>query len=113
VEVNLQLIKLIVIVFFFFFVIFFNEEGEAELIERVGHLKTALVEKLKPWMEGRVTDFEAAVKVEVEELRKESYGAEILQHVGYIYVNEARQHLKGFLGLKCRFFQNIRIFFSY
>merc|ERR1712137_586003 len=36
---------------------------------------------------------------EAEDLRNESYGSELLHHLGYIYENEARQHLRGFLGL--------------
>jgi hypothetical protein len=55
------------------------------LVERVAHLKKALVEKLKPWMEGRVSDFETEIRAEVAELRAESYGAEILQHVRVLY----------------------------
>lgn len=37
--------------------------------------------KLKPWMEGDAKGFAAAILAEAEELKAESYGAELLQHV--------------------------------
>ena len=43
--------------------------------------------------------FKQAVADEAATLREESYGWEFLRHVGYIYENEAKQHLGGFLGI--------------
>merc|ERR1712137_351955 len=78
-----------------------EKESEAEKAqkERVEFLKTELISKLKPWMEGNVKVFADSILAEAEELRNESYGAELLRHLGYIYENEAKQHLRGFLGL--------------
>jgi len=75
------------------------EEYTAANKERVEMLKQKLITKLRPWMEGDAQGFANSVVEEANELKKESYGAELLAHIGYIYENEAKQHLKGFLGL--------------
>jgi len=75
------------------------EAYEAANKERVEKLKNQLIEKLRPWMEGNAKGFTESILAEAAELKNESYGAELLQHIGYIYENEARQHLKGFLGI--------------
>merc|ERR1712137_1737 len=76
-----------------------EKEAEKAQKERVEFLKAELIEKLKPWMEGNAKAFADSILAEAEDLRNESYGSELLHHLGYIYENEARQHLRGFLGL--------------
>merc|ERR1712137_819145 len=76
-----------------------EKEAEKAQKERVEFLKAELIEKLKPWMEGNAKAFADSILAEAEDLRNESYGSGLLHHLGYIYENEARQHLRGFLGL--------------
>ena len=56
-------------------------EFEAANKERVEMLKNQLIQKLKPWMEGNAKEFADSIIAEAEELKQESYGAELLQHV--------------------------------
>eukprot|EP01095_Lingulamoeba_sp_RSL-Kostka_P007934 TRINITY_DN2590_c0_g3_i2.p1 TRINITY_DN2590_c0_g3~~TRINITY_DN2590_c0_g3_i2.p1 ORF type:complete len:238 (-),score=98.85 TRINITY_DN2590_c0_g3_i2:38-751(-) len=65
--------------------------------EQVKQLKEALEERLSLWMQGRAEKFKTKVREEAEELQKESFGIELLHHIGNIYENEANQHNKGFL----------------
>jgi len=76
-----------------------EQEAEKAQKERVEFLKAELITKLKPWMEGNAKLFADSILAEAEELRNESYGAELLHHLGYIYENEAKQHMRGFLGI--------------
>eukprot|EP01094_Clydonella_sp_ATCC50884_P016670 TRINITY_DN2775_c0_g1_i2.p1 TRINITY_DN2775_c0_g1~~TRINITY_DN2775_c0_g1_i2.p1 ORF type:complete len:300 (-),score=56.92 TRINITY_DN2775_c0_g1_i2:257-1156(-) len=62
------------------------------------NLVVALRQRLRPFIKGNVAGFKKVAKAEAEKLRHESYGAEILRHVGYIYKSEAKKHLGGFKG---------------
>lgn len=57
------------------------EEYTAANKERVEMLKQKLITKLRPWMEGDAQGFANSVVEEANELKKESYGAELLAHV--------------------------------
>eukprot|EP01094_Clydonella_sp_ATCC50884_P016669 TRINITY_DN2775_c0_g1_i1.p1 TRINITY_DN2775_c0_g1~~TRINITY_DN2775_c0_g1_i1.p1 ORF type:complete len:305 (-),score=72.21 TRINITY_DN2775_c0_g1_i1:257-1171(-) len=81
---------------------FFSEESDEDMLaafdKRRINLVVALRQRLRPFIKGNVAGFKKVAKAEAEKLRHESYGAEILRHVGYIYKSEAKKHLGGFKG---------------
>lgn len=61
-------------------------------------LAANLTKRLDLHAEGKIKEFEESAKKEVEELKEEQHGVELLHHIGYVYEQEARQHLGGLFG---------------
>jgi len=74
-----------------------EQQQEAQQ-KRLVDLTVALMRRLESYMNGDVNAFTAAAVREAETLKKESYGLELLHHIGYIYENEGRQFLGGLFG---------------
>lgn len=72
---------------------------DSAMNERVDSLVTEILKRLEPFMEGDKETFVANARKEAEDLKTESFGSELLRLVGYAYENEAKKHLKGFLGI--------------
>lgn len=91
------------------------EEKDIILAERVGKLAEKLKFKLESFMNGQVLErtyasnfeqvkeFEASIKKEVDELKTEPNGIDLLHAIGYIYEQEATQHLGGVFGFFSEF----------
>eukprot|EP00535_Pseudo-nitzschia_heimii_P002797 CAMPEP_0197184684 /NCGR_PEP_ID=MMETSP1423-20130617/10317_1 /TAXON_ID=476441 /ORGANISM="Pseudo-nitzschia heimii, Strain UNC1101" /LENGTH=545 /DNA_ID=CAMNT_0042635561 /DNA_START=29 /DNA_END=1666 /DNA_ORIENTATION=+ len=60
---------------------------------RCSRLAITLAMRIKPWVENNVEEMEGAWKVQVEELKKTSYGWELLQVIGMAYNLAAVQFL--------------------
>jgi curved DNA-binding protein CbpA len=74
-----------------------SDPGEQEL-HRIITLREQLLAKLQPYLEDKEEEFREAILSQAEELKKEDRGAELLYHVGYVYKQEAKQHLGGLSG---------------
>jgi len=73
--------------------------------ERVITLAAHLIRRLDLFVQGNVKEFEASVKGEISNLRNETHGVELLHHIGYIYEQEAKQHMGGISGLAEQLFE--------
>lgn len=60
---------------------------------RCSRLAITLAKRIKPWVENNVEEMEGAWKVQAEELKKTSYGWELLQVIGMAYNLAAVQFL--------------------
>lgn len=74
-----------------------SDPGEQEA-HRIITLRAQLLAKLEPYLEGNEEDFKQSITTQAEELKAEERGAELLYHVGYVYRQEAKQHLGGLGG---------------
>jgi len=61
-------------------------------------LSEFLNKKLELYMEGKKEDFAASIQTSANELKSEERGAQLLFAVGYVYAQEAKQHLGGIGG---------------
>jgi len=68
------------------------------MICRVIDLSDKLLVRLKPWLDGKHDQFRKETTDLAEELKAQDHGPDLLEHIGYVYSQEARQHLGGFLG---------------
>jgi len=82
-----------------------SPEKEAELLEkknkRKDKLVSALLPKIEPFVSGGKAgqeEFKRVATAEAEELASVPGGDELLLLVGYVYVQEAKQHLGGLTG---------------
>jgi len=72
--------------------------------ERVTKLANGLLEKLKPFVEGRsLQEFEMSMKAEATSLQGGDDAAELLTTIGYIYEQEGKKHLGGLSGFAAEF----------
>ena len=53
--------------------------------------------------------FEDAAKNDIESLKGEPNGIELLRHIGYVYYQEAKQHLGGVFGLAEELFEKAHV----
>jgi hypothetical protein len=84
----------------------FEEERRKQRMERVGTLHRKLVDRLSVWTETDKGDdvtraFQEKIRLEVENLKMESFGIEILHAIGATYTQKATSFLKSqkFLGI--------------
>jgi curved DNA-binding protein CbpA len=74
-----------------------SDPGEQE-VHRVITLRAQLLSKLELYLEGSEEEFKQWLTKQAAELKAEDRGAELLYHVGYVYRQEAKQHLGGLGG---------------
>jgi curved DNA-binding protein CbpA len=82
-----------------------SSEGDEDtaVIRRIITLREKLLERLQPWLQGKHEEFKKSITEYAEELIAEEHGAELLEHIGYVYHQEARQALGGVRGLVAEF----------
>jgi len=73
-----------------------QEENSRELVHQ-------LLIKVEPFVQGMKSEFCKMVEAEAKELVDVPGGQELLHLVGYVYVQEAKQHLDTFLGIPAFF----------
>ncbi|KAF9223958.1 DnaJ-domain-containing protein [Gyrodon lividus] len=87
-----------------------EEERKKALEERVKTLTTKLIERLRPFVDAKKPGdkedpetkvFQEKIRLEAEDLKLESFGVELLQAIGTVYMMKATSFLKSkkFLGL--------------
>ncbi|KAJ8454071.1 hypothetical protein ONZ45_g19449 [Pleurotus djamor] len=87
-----------------------EQERKKRMHERVEMLTKKLIERLRPFVEAKkpgdkddpeTMAFEARMKREVEDLKLESFGVELLHTIGHVYMMKATSFLKSkkFLGI--------------
>jgi curved DNA-binding protein CbpA len=74
-----------------------TDPGEQEA-HRIITLRAQLLSKLELYLEGSEDEFKEALTKQAAELKDEDRGAQLLYHVGYVYRQEAKQHLGGLGG---------------
>lgn len=67
---------------------------------KIAQLASSLLEKLECYVSGNVGTFVDEIQHEAGLLSSGTGGPELLQMIGYVYVQEANQHQRCFLGLK-------------
>jgi len=75
-----------------------EEEYTQKQEERKKKLVDALLNKINPFVCGNKVEFQEKAKTEAEFLVETPGGDELLHLVGYVYVQEAKQHLGGITG---------------
>ena len=72
-----------------------QDELERTYKERIDMLVCHLIQKTDNYTQGICTgeQFEESIRIEAEDLVKESYGAQLLHSIGYVYLSKARQTL--------------------
>ena len=77
------------------------ELRKKEREERVLKLAENLVNKLKPYSPANEGNFRKIITDEMEELRVQNYGVQLLHSIGYVYTNKANEYLtkEEFLGV--------------
>jgi len=75
-----------------------TEDPKEQEVHRIIALRTQLLAKLEPYIAGNVEEFKRSITAQAEELKNEDHGAELLHHVGYVYKQEAKQHMGGIGG---------------
>lgn len=87
-----------------------DDERRKKMEERVSTLTTKLVERLRPFVESQrpgekgdpeTEAFETRMRREAEDLKLESFGVELLQTIGNVYIMKATSFMKSrkFLGI--------------
>jgi len=71
--------------------------------KRREQLTKQLLIKIEPYVQGNVSEFLRMVREQAMEMADAPGGCELLQVIGYIYTQEAEQHLKSFLGIPAFF----------
>ncbi|KAL6046276.1 DnaJ-like protein [Balamuthia mandrillaris] len=66
--------------------------------QRIIKLTKALLKKLRPFLHDDIPAFQELVTAHANDLKVQERGAELLFNVGYVYMQEAKQHMGGFLG---------------
>jgi len=61
--------------------------------QRISRLYSLLIVRLQPHLDGKAEEFERSMTSLAEELKEESFGYELLQTLGYIYHQKAKQFL--------------------
>ncbi|KAM9968537.1 hypothetical protein ACTFIW_007687 [Dictyostelium discoideum] len=69
-----------------------QEEAAKKRIERVASLSKYLEIKVEPYVQGNKADFENMVVSEAKEMAAAPGGLDLLSLLGYIYIQEAKQH---------------------
>jgi curved DNA-binding protein CbpA len=76
-----------------------QEEIQKSQKERVDRLVEIMLKKIKKFEAGEGVEFLTDIKKEIEEKLEAPGGAHLLYQLGDIYINEAKQHEKSFLGI--------------
>ncbi len=76
-----------------------TDKKEEMMRHRVATLQDILCRRLQTWVDGEPEKFEVFCRQQIDELRKEHMGVELLQLVGYVYEQEADRFLGGVFGL--------------
>lgn len=71
--------------------------------KRREQLTKHLLIKIEPYVQGNVSEFLKMVREQAMEMADAPGGCELLQVIGYVYTQEAEQHLKSFLGIPAFF----------
>jgi len=79
-----------------------EEMKEKERQQRIDKLSSLMIVRLQPVVDGKSLEFERTMMALAEDLKQESFGFEIIQALGYIYDQKAKQ----FLGKSTVTFQN-------
>eukprot|EP01118_Nematostelium_gracile_P020021 TRINITY_DN9559_c0_g1_i1.p1 TRINITY_DN9559_c0_g1~~TRINITY_DN9559_c0_g1_i1.p1 ORF type:complete len:337 (-),score=97.96 TRINITY_DN9559_c0_g1_i1:20-1030(-) len=87
-----------------------REEKQKIFDERVKNLSQNLTRKLEIYVRGNLVEFSEMAKNEIAILKSESKGVELCQHIGYVYEQEAIQHLGGILGWAETFREKAHLF---
>jgi DnaJ-class molecular chaperone len=83
-----------------------KEELEKVQADRREKLVYKLLIKLEPFVQNETEGFDAIISADVAEKIDAPGGPALLDHIAYIYIQEAKQHLKRFLGIES-FFANL------